>query len=117
MPMYRKPTAKERAKIEKAREKTVQGMAGEKDILSRFSTTSAKAARDMTKEGRKMMEEVPAEARAYEAEMGDPSFKDSSSRKAQGEIEALKALGYAKGGLVTSRGQGKVIRSKKTRIC
>ena len=100
MPMYRKPTAKERAKIEKAREKTVQGMAGEKDILSRFSTTSAKAARDMTKEGRKTMEEVPAEARAYEAEEGNPGVGT-----------------YAKGGLVTSKGQGKVIRSKKTRIC
>jgi hypothetical protein len=72
MPMYRKPTPKERAKIEKAREKTTQGMEGEKDLLSRFSTTSAKAARDEYKSGRKMMEEVPAEARAYEAEEGNP---------------------------------------------
>ena len=100
MPMYRKPTAKERATIQKAREKTVQGMEGEKDLLSKISTTSAKAARDMTKEGRKMMESVPAEARAYEAEEGNPGVGT-----------------YAKGGLVTSRGQGKVVRSKKTRIC
>ena len=114
MPMYRKPTEKELAKIKKAREKTVQGIEGEKDFLSKLSTTSAKAARDEYKAGRKMMEEVPAEARAYEAEMGDPSAKDVTSRMAQGE---LKALGYAKGGLVTSKGQGKVIRSKKTRIC
>lgn len=100
MPMYRKQTAKERATIQKAREKTVQGMEGEKDFLSKLSTTSAKAARDTTKEGRKMMESVPAEARAYEAEEGNPGVGT-----------------YAKGGLVTSKGQGKVIRSKKTRIC
>jgi len=100
MPMYRKPTAKERATIQKAREKTVQGMEGEKDLLSKISTTSAKAARDMAKEGRKMRESVPAEARAYEAEEGNPGVGT-----------------YAKGGLVTSRGQGKVVRSKKTRIC
>jgi hypothetical protein len=98
--MYRKPTEKELAKIKRAREKTVQGIEGEKDFLSKISTTSAKAARDEYKAGRKMMEEVPEEARAYEAEMGSPNVGT-----------------YAKGGLVTSKGQGRVIRSKKTRIC
>ena len=41
MPMYRKPTEKELAKIKRAREKTVQGIEGEKDFLSKISTTSA----------------------------------------------------------------------------
>jgi len=42
------------------------------------------------------MEEVPEKAREY---------------------EAYQEAGYKKGGLVTSRGQGKVTRTKKTRIC
>jgi len=99
MPMYRKPTEKERAKIKKAREKTAQGMEGEKDLLSRFSTTSAKAARDEYKAGRKMMEEVPAEARAYEAEEGNPGVGT-----------------YKAGGIVNVRGQGAARKTKGCKI-
>jgi hypothetical protein len=97
--MYRKPTEKERAKIKKAREKTAQGMEGEKDLLSRFSTTSAKAARDEYKAGRKMMEEVPAEARAYEAEEGNPGVGT-----------------YKAGGIVNVRGQGAARKTKGCKI-
>jgi len=97
MPMtYRKPTASEKAKMEKAREMTRKGIEGESDLLSKISTTAAKSARDEIKEGHKMMEEVPEKAREY---------------------EAYQEAGYKKGGLVTSRGQGKVMRTKKTRIC
>ena len=99
MPMYRKPTEKERAKIKKAREKTAQGMEGEKDLLSRFSTTSAKAARDEYKAGRKMMEEVPEEARAYEAEEGNPGVGT-----------------YKAGGIVNVRGQGAARKTKGCKI-
>jgi hypothetical protein len=99
MPMYRKPTEKERAKIEKAREKTKRGMAGEKDYFSKFSTTMAKAARDEYKQGRKEMESVPAEARAYEAEEGNPGVGT-----------------YAKGGMVNVRGQGAARKTKGCKI-
>jgi len=99
MPMYRKPTPKERQKIEMARKKTVQGMEGEKDMLSRISTTSAKAARDEYKMGRKMMEEVPAEARAYEAEEGNPGVGT-----------------YKAGGIVSVRGQGAARKTKGCKI-
>ena len=99
MPMYRKPTPKERAKIQKARGMTMQGMEGEKHMLSRFSTTSAKAARDEYKMGRKMMEEVPAEARAYEAEEGNPGVGT-----------------YKAGGMVSVRGQGAARKTKGCKI-
>jgi hypothetical protein len=99
MPMYRKPTSKERAKIQKARGMTMQGMEGEKDMLSRFSTTSAKGARDQYKMGRKMMEEVPAEARAYEAEEGNPGVGT-----------------YKAGGMVSVRGQGAARKTKGCKI-
>lgn len=99
MPMYRKPTEKERAKIQKARTKTVQGMEGEKDFVSRFSTTLAKGARDEYKAGRKMMESVPAEARAYEAEEGNPGVGT-----------------YKAGGIVNVRGQGAARKTKGCKI-
>ena len=99
MPMYRKPTEKERETIKKARKKTREGMEGEKDIFSRFSTTMAKDARDEYKAGRKMMESVPAEARAYEAEEGNPGVGT-----------------YAKGGMVSVRGQGAARKTKGCKI-
>lgn len=64
MPMnYRKPTAKEQAKMEKAREMTQRGIEGQKDFLSKISTTMAKSARDDEKMGRRMFESVPEAAR------------------------------------------------------
>jgi hypothetical protein len=91
-PMYKKPSEKQRKDIEKARKKTREGMEGEKDILSKFSTTMAKAARDQTKQGRKDMERIPEEVRRYEAEEGQTSstykkggmVKSSASKRADG---------------------------------
>jgi hypothetical protein len=98
-PMYRKPTEKEQKKIEKAREMTQRGIAGEKDIFSKFSTTMSKAARDEYKMGRKMMEEVPEAARNYEAETEGGTMKK-----------------FKKGGMVTARGQGKVMKTKSCKM-
>jgi hypothetical protein len=95
---YRKPTDKERAKIKKAREMTQSGVMGEKDIFSKFSTTMAKSARDDYKAGRKMMEEVPADARAYEAE------------------EPGKTMKYKTGGMVSVKGQGAVMKKKGCKV-
>jgi hypothetical protein len=96
--MYRKPTEKEKKKIEKAREMTQRGIMGEKDIFSKFSTTMAKSARDDYKGGRKMMEEVPEAARNYEAETPEKTMK------------------YKNGGMVSVRGQGKVMKKKGCKI-
>jgi len=91
---YRKPTVKEKEKLEKSREMMVQGTEGEKDFLSRISTTAAKAARDDIRAARKLAESVPARAR---------------------EGEAYEYAGYKKGGKVSSaskRADGCAVRGK-----
>jgi hypothetical protein len=67
MRSYRQPTEKEAKKLEEARKKTVEGIEGEKDFLSKISTTMAKSARDDIKTGKAMRESVPAAAREGEA--------------------------------------------------
>jgi len=64
---YRQPTEKEAKKLEEARKKTVEGIEGEKDLLSKISTTMAKSARDEIRAGKAMRESVPAAAREGEA--------------------------------------------------
>ena len=64
---YRKPTEKEVAKLDKAREIMQRGIQGEGDFLSKISTTMAKAARDEMKTGEKIRESVPQAAREGEA--------------------------------------------------
>ena len=94
MPNYRKPTEKEAAKLDAARKKTQEGIAGEKDAFSMLMPTMAKSARDDVKAGLKMRESVPASAR---------------------EGEAYDQAGYKKGGSVSSaskRADGCAIRGK-----
>jgi hypothetical protein len=91
---YRKPTMKESEKLEKSRSLMVQGIEGEKDFLSRLSTTAAKAARDDMRMARSLRESVPARAR---------------------EGEAYDLAGYKAGGKVGSaskRADGCAIRGK-----
>jgi rubrerythrin len=91
---YRKPTAKEKEKLEKSREKMTQGIEGEKDIFSKMMPTMAKSARDDMKAARAMRESVPASAR---------------------EGEAYEYAGYKSGGKVSSaskRADGCAIRGK-----
>jgi hypothetical protein len=82
MPNYRKPTEKEATKLDAARKKTQEGIAGEKDIFSKAMPTMAKSARDDVKAGLKMRESVPASAR---------------------EGEAYEQAGYKKGGKVMKK--------------
>jgi hypothetical protein len=91
---YRKPTKKESAKLDSARKKVQEGIAGEKDLLSKVSTTMAKSARDDIKAGMKMRESVSEKAR---------------------EGEAYQNAGYKVGGSVSSaskRADGCAIRGK-----
>jgi hypothetical protein len=94
MDTYRKPTEKESAKLDSARKKVQEGIAGEKDLLSKVSTTMAKSARDDIKAGMKMRESVSEKAR---------------------EGEAYQNAGYKVGGSVSSaskRADGCAIRGK-----
>ena len=52
MPNYRKPTDKETEKLNKSRKMMVEGIEGEKDLLSKISTTMAKDARDEIRAGK-----------------------------------------------------------------
>jgi len=94
MDTYRKPTEKESDKLDSARKKVQEGIANEKDLLSRFSTVAAKNARDDIKAGMKMRESVSEKAR---------------------EGEAYQNAGYKSGGTVGSaskRADGCAIRGK-----
>jgi hypothetical protein len=94
MATYRKPTEKETEKLNKSREKMIQGIEGEKDIFSRMMPTMAKAARDDIRAAKAMRESVPASAR---------------------EGEAYQNAGYKAGGSVSSaskRADGCAIRGK-----
>jgi hypothetical protein len=94
MDTYRKPTEKESAKLDSARKKVQEGIAGEKDLLSKISTTMAKSARDDVKAGMKMRESVSEKAR---------------------EGEAYQNAGYKHGGSVSSaskRADGCAVRGK-----
>jgi len=79
MPNYRKPTAQETEKLNKARKMMAEGIEGEKDIFSRTMPTMAKAARDEMRAAKALRETVPASAR---------------------EGEAYQEAGYKKGGKV-----------------
>lgn len=94
MPNYRKPTAPESEKLNKARKMMVEGIEGEKDIFSRTMPTMAKAARDEMRAAKALRETVPASAR---------------------EGEAYQDAGYKNGGKVSSaskRADGIAIRGK-----
>jgi hypothetical protein len=94
MANYRKPTEKESAKLNKARQMMVEGIEGEKDMFSKLMPTMAKAARDDIRAAKAMRESVPASAR---------------------EGEAYQDAGYKSGGSVSSaskRADGCAIRGK-----
>jgi hypothetical protein len=90
---YRQPTEKEAKKLEEARKKTVEGIEGEKDLLSKISTTMAKSARDEIRAGKALRESVPAAAR---------------------EGEAYNQAGFRKGGSVKSMNTGGLGRVNPT---
>jgi hypothetical protein len=69
--------------MDKSREMMKKGIEGEKDFMSKVSTTMAKSARDDQRAAKKMRESVPAAAR---------------------EGEAYNQAGYAKGGKVKKGG-------------
>jgi hypothetical protein len=100
--MMRKPTAAEMAKIEKSRERLQMGQAGERDMMSKFSTTSMKSAKDMQRDANKMRESVDPAAREYELAV-------DSGQKNGGSVKTKK---MAKGGSASSRADGCAVKGK-----
>ena len=101
---YRKPTEKEKAKLEKSREMMQRGIKGEKDFLSKISTTMAKSARDEQKEAKRRRESVPESARNYEGLEG---------MKKGGKVKKM-----ASGGSASKRADGIAQRGKtRGKVC
>jgi hypothetical protein len=96
---YRQPTSSEKAKLDKSRNMMVRGIEGEKDMLSRFSTTAAKAARDDQKAATALRNSVSEKAREGEA-YNDAGYKKGGMTK------------MAKGGSASSRADGCAQRGK-----
>lgn len=92
MATYRKPTEKESAMLEEARQKMRKGIEGEKDILSKLMPTMAKSARDEIREAKRMRESVPEAAREYEA------YQESGHAKGGRISGSRRAKKYALGG-------------------
>ena len=90
----RKPTMKETEKLERSRELMQRGIEGEKDFLSKVSTTMAKSARDDIRAAKSMRESVPESVREYEAYQG---------------------AGYKKGGMTASKRADGIAQRGKTR--
>lgn len=95
---YRKPTDKEKEKLDRARELMQRGISGEKDFLSKISTTMAKSARDDQQQAARLRESVPESARTYEGLEG---------MKKGGAVKKM-----ASGGSASKRADGCAIRGK-----
>jgi len=107
MANIRKPTVKEVEKLDKSRELMVRGIEGEKDFLSKISTTMAKSARDDQKAAKKMRESVPESARDYEAYQG-AGYKKGGVTRADGCV----TKGHTKGTMVKMCGGGYMKKGK-----
>jgi hypothetical protein len=99
---------------------------------AKLAAERVKGRQDMKKEAPKSMKKDPESPNAAALKpMKRPSYLDSmspeeqvqemkrikKSDKAYEESRMIKPEGYKKGGMVTARGQGKVSRTRKTRIC
>jgi hypothetical protein len=104
--VVRKPTAAEKAKMEQSRQKLQRAQREERDVISRIMPTMSKAAREDARQAKRDMESVPKSARDYE---------DMAASEVQYPDEAPVRM--KKGGMVTARGQGKVIKKRPTRMC
>jgi hypothetical protein len=100
MATYRKPTEKERAKLEQSREMMQKGIAGEKDFLSRLMPTMAKSARDDIRAAKAMRESVPEAAREYEAYQEAGYAKGGSVGSASKRADGCAQRGKTKGKFV-----------------
>lgn len=103
----RKPTADQKKEMEQSRQKLQRAHREERDIISRIMPTMSKAARDDARQAKKDMEAVPKEVRDYE---------DMAASEVQYPDDGTMPIKKSKGGMVTARGQGCVMKKKSTRM-
>lgn len=104
MANIRKPTFKEVEKLDRSRELMQSGIEGEKDFLSKISTTMAKSARDEIRTGKKLRESVPEAAREYEAYQGAGYKKGGNVASASKRADGCAIRGKTKGTIVMCGG-------------
>jgi hypothetical protein len=97
----RKPTTAEKAKMERSREKLQEALREEKGLINKMIPTMGKAARDQAKKAQRDYESTPEEVLEYESMVSS---------------EGGEPTKFKKGGLVTARGQGCVMKKKSTRM-
>jgi hypothetical protein len=105
--VVRKPSAAEKAKMERAREKLQEAQREERKTINKMIPTMGKAARDQAKQAKKDMESVPKAARDYE---------DMAASEVQYPEDDVP-MKMKTGGMVTARGQGTVMKKRPTRLC
>lgn len=98
----RKATPAEKEKMERSREKLQEAIREEKKTVTKMIPTLGKAARDQAKKAKRDYESTPEEVLEYESMVSSESGEPTK---------------FKKGGLVTSRGQGKVMKKRPTRMC
>jgi len=103
----RKPTPAESAKMERARQRLQEAQREERGTINKMIPTMGKAARDQAKAAQAEMESVPKSVRDYE---------DMAASEVQYPDDGTTPVKKSKGGMVTARGQGCVMRKKVTRM-
>lgn len=109
---FRNPTDEEKAKLEKARTMMSRGIEGEKDFLSRISTTMAKSARDEQRAAKALRETVPESAREGMSYNESPFKKGGKVSSASSRADGCAVRGKTKGTMVSMCGGG-MARGKK----
>lgn len=109
---FRNPTDEEKAKLEKARTMMSRGIEGEKDFLSRISTTMAKSARDEQRAAKALRETVPESAREGMSYNESPFKKGGKVSSASSRADGCAVRGKTKGTMVAMCGGG-MTRGKK----
>ena len=104
--VVRKPTASESAKMERSRKRLQEAQREERGTINKLMPSMTKAARDQAKAAKAEMESVPKEVRDYE---------DMAASEVQYPDDGMPVK-MKKGGMVTARGQGCVMKKKSTRM-
>jgi hypothetical protein len=103
---FRNPTDAEKAKLEKSRNMMVRGIEGEKDFLSKISTTMAKSARDEQRAAKAIRESVPEAAREGEGMNMAPFKKGGKVSSASSRADGCAMKGKTKGMMVKMKSGG-----------
>lgn len=116
------PISEEEARILREAAKRSRDKAKNEEDLRSMTPEERAAARRMAREEQAAARRMARERTGTEATTPEDILKELQRERdmQRGEAAAKKqmgTLGFKKGGMVTARGQGKVMRTRKTRTC